>query len=109
MNEVQQAWDAWQAATPPATKEVQNYTNACLDWQSTLGLSKAEVQQTDVTAIWTFATPALRAWREAESTLDPKTQRTERYHAAEMVRSTMGIVRNLAISEAHTTEALYVI
>lgn len=103
MDDVYRAWATWEKEP---TKEAQQ---ALLERAAAASAQfRTCPTDHDAPAVWAWAMRVVRAWLDYEGRIDPRNEnvREARAQHADVVRATLGILRNASLSEVYACQAL---
>ena len=103
MDDVYRAWATWEKEPTQEAQQVllERAAVACAQF-------RACPTEHDAPAVWAWAMRVVHAWRDYEGRIDPRQEdvREARAQHADVVRATLGILRNASLSEAYACQAL---
>lgn len=103
MDDVYRAWATWEKERTQEAQQVllERAAVACAQF-------RACPTEHDAPAVWAWAMRVVRAWLDYEGRIDPRKEdvREARAQHADVVRATLGILRNASLSDAYACQAL---
>ena len=103
MDDVYRAWATWEKERTQEAQQVlqERAAVACAQF-------RACPTEHDAPAVWAWAMRVVRAWLDYEGRIDPRQEdvREARAQHADVVRATLGILRNASLSGAYACQAL---